>query len=203
MIDEAVVPRCCDGCGSSFKPWGYARERAIRERDGRRRLVRPRRVRCRGCLVTHVLLPAHVAPRRADSAPVILGALLAKAGGRGHRSIAAELSLPAGTVRGWQRRATANAQRTRAEAMRLAVQLDPLLGQVAPTGSPLADALEALGTAVAAARLRLGLSVGSPTALAMVIGRSLLIRSAHDRLASSRAPVCPDVADNPRMSPAP
>lgn len=174
MVDEAVVPRCCDGCGSSFKPWGYARERAIRERGGRRRLVRPRRVRCRGCRVTHVLLPAHVAPRRADSAPVILGALLAKASGRGHRSIAAELSLPAGTVRGWLRRATANAEQTRAEATRLSVELDPLLGQISPAGSLLADALEALGTAVVAARLRLGPSVGSPTALAMVIGRALL-----------------------------
>jgi transposase-like protein len=174
VVDEAVVPRGCDGCGASFRPWGYARERAIRDRGGRRRLVRPRRVRCRGCRVTHVLLPAYVASRRADSAPVILGALLAAAGGRGHRSIAAELSLPAGTVRGWLRRATANAEQTRAEAMRLSVELDPLLGQVCPSGSPLAGALEALGTAVAAARLRLGPSVGSPTAVAMVIGKSLL-----------------------------
>jgi hypothetical protein len=174
VVDEAVVPRGCDGCGSSFKPWGYARERTIRDRDGRRRLVRPRRVRCRGCQVTHVLLPAHAAPRRADSASVILGALLAKAAGRGHRSIAAELSLPAGTVRGWLRRATANAERTRAEALRLAVELDPLLGPVSPAGRPLAEAIEALGTAVAAARLRLGPGIGSPIALAMVIGKSLL-----------------------------
>ena len=126
VLDETVVPRCCDGCGSSFKPWGYARVRVVRERGGRRRLVRPRRVRCRGCRVTHVLLPAIVAPRRADSAHVILGALLANAGGRGHRSIAAELSLPAGTVRGWLRRANANAEQPRGEAMRLAVQLDPV-----------------------------------------------------------------------------
>jgi len=124
--------------------------------------------------VTHVLLPAHVAPRRADSAHVILGALLAKAGGRGHRLIAAELSLPAGTVRGWLHRATANAEQAQVEAMRLTVHLDPLLGRLAPAGSPLTDALEALGAAVAAARLRLGLSVGSPTAMAMIIGKSLL-----------------------------
>jgi hypothetical protein len=58
--------------------------------------------------------------------------------------------------------------------MRLAVELDPLLGQVSPARSPLADALEALGTAVAAARLRLGPSIGSPTNVAMVIGKSLL-----------------------------
>jgi hypothetical protein len=77
---------------------GYARERAVRERGGQRRFVRPRRVRCRGCRVTHVLLPALIAPRRTDSAHVILGALLARANGRGHRSIAAELSLQASTV---------------------------------------------------------------------------------------------------------
>lgn len=174
VLDESVVPGCCDGCGSSFKPWGYARVRAVRERGGRRRVVRPRRVRCRGCRVTHVLLPARVAPRRADSAHVILGALLAKAGGRGYRSIAAELSLPVGTVRGWLRRATANAEQTRGEAMGLAVQLDPLLGPVAPVGGPLAEALNALGIAVAAARLRLGPSVGSPAAMTMIIGKSLL-----------------------------
>jgi hypothetical protein len=58
--------------------------------------------------------------------------------------------------------------------MRLAVELDPLLGQVRPAGNPLADALEALGTAAAAARLRLGPGIGSPTNIAMVIGKSLL-----------------------------
>jgi hypothetical protein len=57
--------------------------------------------------------------------------------------------------------------------MRLAVELDPLLGQVAPAGNPLVDALEALGTAVVAARLRLGPNVGSPTTLTMIIDRSL------------------------------
>jgi hypothetical protein len=77
-------------------------------------------------------------------------------------------------VRGWLRRANTNAEQARGEAMRLAVQLDPLLGPVRPAGSPLADALNALGTAVVAARLRLGPSAGSPTAIAMIIGNSLL-----------------------------
>jgi hypothetical protein len=174
VLEESALPRCCDGCGSSFTPWGYARVRAVRERGGRPRLVRPRRVRCRGCRVTHVLLPAFLVPRRADSAHVILGALLAKAGGRGHRSIAAEVCVPAGTVRGWLRRANANAEKTRGEATCLAVQLDPLLGPIAPIGSPLGEALNAVGIAVVVARLRLGVSVGSPSALAMIIGKSLL-----------------------------
>ena len=174
VVDEAVVPRGCDGCGSSFKAWGYARERAIRERDGRHRLVRPRRVRCDGCLVTHVLLPAHAALGARTRHPSSSARCWPRPEGAGTGRSPLELSLPAGTVRGWLRRATANAEQARAEAMRLAVELDPLLGQVLPAGSPLADALEALGTAVAAARLRLGPSLGSPVAVAMVIGRSLL-----------------------------
>jgi Domain of unknown function (DUF6431) len=174
VLEEAVVPSSCTGCGSSFSAWGYARVRAVRERGGRLRLVRPRRVRCRGCHVTHVLLPADAVPRRADAAHVILGALLANAGGRGHRWIAAQLGLPAGTVRGWLRRASANAELVRAEAMRLAIDLDPLLGPITPAGSRLGDALEAVGTAVVAARLRLGPSIGTPTAMAMVVARSLL-----------------------------
>lgn len=173
VLDEAVPPSSCDGCGGSFKRWGYARTRVVRERGGVRRLVRPRRVRCGSCLVTHVLLAAVLVPRRADSAHVILGALLAKANGRGHRAIAADLSLPAGTVRGWLRRASANAERVRGDAMRLAVETDPLLGQIEPAGSLLGDALNALGAAVAAARRRLG-PIGTPIAMAMIIGKLLL-----------------------------
>jgi len=173
VLDEAVPPSSCDGCGGSFKRWGYARTRVVRERGGVRRLVRPQRVRCGSCLVTHVLLAAVLVPRRADSAYVILGALLAKANGRGHRAIAADLSLPAGTVRGWLRRASANAERVRGDAMRLAVQTDPLLGQIEPAGSLLGDALNALGAAVAAARRRLG-PIGTPIAMAMIIGKLLL-----------------------------
>lgn len=173
VLDEASPPDSCAGCGNSFGRWGYARARLVRERGGSRRLVRPRRIRCRGCLITHVLLPALLVPRRADTAPVILTALLAKASGHGHRAIAAELTLPPATVRGWLRRADANAERTRGDAMRRAVVLDPLLGRSEPAGSTLGDALDAVGVAVRAARLRLG-PIGSPTAMAMIIGGQLL-----------------------------
>jgi hypothetical protein len=45
----------CPGCGEVLAPWGWARERVLRgSGDGRVRL-RPRRTRCRGCAVTHVL----------------------------------------------------------------------------------------------------------------------------------------------------
>lgn len=173
VLDDVEPPGSCGGCGGSFKPWGYARTRVIRERDGVRRLLRPRRIRCGGCRVTHVLLPAVFAPRRADSAEVILAALLAKAGGCGHRSIAADLSRPPGTVRGWLRRADANAERVRARAMRLAIEADPLLGPITPERTALGDALEALGVATAAVRRRLG-PTGTPLALLMIIGSGLL-----------------------------
>ena len=173
VLDEAVPPSSCDGCGGSFKLWGYARTRVIRDGGAVRRLLRPRRIRCSGCRVTHVLLPAVFVARRADSAQVILAALLAKASGRGHRPIAADLRLPPGTVRGWLRRASANAEPVRARAMRFAVEADPLLGPIEPAGTVLGDALEAVGVAAAAVRRRLG-PLGPPLPMAMIIGSGLL-----------------------------
>ena len=90
----------CAGCGGSLKPRGNARPRSIRQGRGGRREVRPRRVRCRACRVTHVLLPASCLPRRADTVEVVGAALLAKAHGKGHRAIAAELGLPPRDRRG-------------------------------------------------------------------------------------------------------
>ena len=58
------------------------------------RVLRPRRGRCGGCLVTHVLLPVTVLLRRAYAAEVIGAALLARAGGHGHRWIGAALQVP-------------------------------------------------------------------------------------------------------------
>src|SRR5580704_14165931 len=56
----AAGEMCCPGCGGVLAPWGWARERVLRgSGDGRVRL-RPRRTRCRGCAVTHVLLPVTV-----------------------------------------------------------------------------------------------------------------------------------------------
>jgi hypothetical protein len=168
------LPAWCPGCSGRLRPWGYARTRAVRGRHGRRLLVRPRRVRCGGCRVTHVLLPAAVgAPRRADMIEVIGAALLASARGRGHRRIAAELDRPAATVGGWIRCATARAEHIRITATRLAVDLDPLLGPFQPIGTALGDALDALGVAVAAAIRRLG-RIAAPWQLAASISGGLL-----------------------------
>jgi len=90
----------CPGCPGVLAPWGWARRRGVRGVGW----LRPRRARCPGCLVTHVLLPVTVLLRRADAVEVIGAALTARAAGLGHRRIAVWLGVPAGTVRGWLRR---------------------------------------------------------------------------------------------------
>ena len=92
-------PACSRGVLSG---WGFARTRRVVGLAG---AVRPRRARCRSCLVTHVLLPVTVLLRRAYAAEQIWMSLLVRASGVGHRRIAARLNIPATTVRGWLRRA--------------------------------------------------------------------------------------------------
>jgi hypothetical protein len=107
-----------------------------------------------------VLLPGVALLRRVDLAQVIGQALLAKAQGRGHRVIAGELGVPATTVRGWLRRFAERAELVRAHFTRLVVWLDPQAGPVCPRGSPVADAVEAIGTAAVAAARRFGPGLG-------------------------------------------
>jgi hypothetical protein len=102
-----------------------------------------------------VLLPAAWLLRRADAASVIGSALLAKAAGQGHRSIAAALGRPASTVRGWLRRFGARAEQVRVLFTLLLFRLDPQAGPLLPRESVFADALEALGRAGAAGVRRL------------------------------------------------
>ncbi len=159
--DPGVVERelvagglACPVCAGELRPWGHVR-RWLRGRESER-LVCLRRSRCRACLVTHVLLPVVVLGRRLDLAEVIGAALAAKVAGAGHRRVAAGLGLPASTVRGWLRRFAARAELIRAHFTALAYRLDPELGPITPRGSPLADALEAVGVAAAAVVRRLG-----------------------------------------------
>lgn len=145
----------CPGCGEELRPWGFARRRTLRGRRGSLRL-RPRRGRCRGCGGTHVLLPVVALLRRLDLAEAIGTALVAKARGTGHRPIAARLGVPPTTVRGWLRRFAARAEGIRAHFTALAHRLDPSLGEIAPRASPFSDAVEAIGVAARAARMRFG-----------------------------------------------
>jgi hypothetical protein len=58
-----------------LRSWGWARPRDVHGLAG---LLRPRRARCPGCLITHVLLPLTVLTRRAYAGEVIGAALTAR-----------------------------------------------------------------------------------------------------------------------------
>ncbi len=146
----------CPDCDGELRPWGWARWRVVRDR-GREREIRPRRSRCRSCLVTHVLLPTLLLLRRRDLAAVIGEALQARhVGGQSRRVVAAAAGVHPDTARGWLRRFTARAEEIRVTFTGLAHRLDPELGPISPRASPAVDALEAVGVAAGAAARRLG-----------------------------------------------
>lgn len=93
--------------------------------------------------------------RRRDAVEVIGAALAAKAGGVGHRQAALLVGVPPSTVRGWLRRMAVNAEQVRVWFTVLAHDLDPMLDPVAPTGTAVGDAVEAIAVAARAASLRL------------------------------------------------
>lgn len=154
LVEEQVrqARLACPDCGSELRPWGSARRRTVRGYGS----VAPRRARCSGCRSTHVLLPVNCLARRADGVEVIGSALIEKAAGAGHRPIAARLDRPVSTVRGWLRAFGRNAERIRVLFMGLFAVLDAAPAPLAPAGSPFADAVSAMGAAVAAARRRVG-----------------------------------------------
>ncbi|MFD7342291.1 DUF6431 domain-containing protein [Streptomyces violascens] len=144
----------CPSCGASLAPWGHGRLRQVRGDLGARLFVRPRRSRCTGCGVTHLLLPEMVWPRRTDAAEVIGAGLEIAALGMGHRQVAAHLGLAEDTVRGWIRRF-----RRRSEAVRryftvtlVALADDPVMPE--PAGTPLADAVSVVVAAHRAAAVK-------------------------------------------------
>lgn len=161
-VDAAVVEAdlaagrlVCPVCDGELRPWGWARRRVLRERR-KDRWVQPRRSRCRSCGATHVLVAVSCLCRRRDAVEVIGRALLAWQAGAGHRRIAAGIGVPVTTVRGWLRRFAANAGFLAGQFVALAHRLDADLGRLAPRGSPVGDALEAIGVAAAAAVRRFG-----------------------------------------------
>lgn len=162
----------CPGCKARLRRWGWGRERELRSRAGTRRF-RPRRSICAGCGTTHVLAPEDGLVRRRDAVADIGDAVVAKAGGCGHRAIAARLGVPAATVRGWLRRFAARAEEIRAHFTRWAVALDPMLGSIEPTGSAFTDAVEAIGIAASAAVRRLRPRPAWQLACALTAGRLL------------------------------
>ena len=144
MLEEGSL--CCPVCGGRLARWGYGRWREVFGPGRAVREVRPRRSRCAGCGVTHMLLPARMLLRRADEAPVIGAALAAAARGLGYRRIACELGVPEDTVRGWLRRAAGGRGRSGGvHRVAAALSADPV--PLEPAGSPLADALVAVAAA--------------------------------------------------------
>jgi hypothetical protein len=127
----------------------------MRDIDGEVRL-RPRRSQCRSCGSTHVLLPDRCLLRRCDSAEVIGGALVAHAGGAGHRPIALGLGRPPSTVRGWLRRFRGRAVELAGFFVQWLLVLAPATDPPASTGSPVGDVVEAVGLATKAGRDRFG-----------------------------------------------
>jgi hypothetical protein len=155
--DLAAGRLCCPRCRVGvLGGWGCARLRVLRTRDGQRRL-RPRRGRCREvwCLSTHVLLPDVCLARRQDAVEVIGEALLYSAR-ESYRRVAERLGVPAETVRDWRLRFGSRAGLIADHFWRWARVLDGALPLPEPQGSPVADALEAIGCCARAASLALG-----------------------------------------------
>lgn len=143
----------CPDCRAALRPWGWARPRGVHGSTG---VLRPRRARCPVCLITHVLLPVTALLRRAYAVEVIGAALTARAGGSGHRAVAATLGVPAATVRGWLRVMAARLEATRIHLLQVARRAG--VDQPVPKalGCPWRDVLAALGAATTAVTSRFG-----------------------------------------------
>ena len=165
------------GCGDTLKRWGHGRRRYVRGLGADTIDVRPRRVRCRGCGATQVLLPAALQPRQADSTKVIGTALARKAKGQGYRRIAAALGRSPSTVRRWLRRARDPAhlnrlwQRGAQELIRLHADA---FNTLASTSNLLLDCLTVLAAAAWWARRRLGITEPMWTLIGLYTGGRLL-----------------------------
>jgi transposase-like protein len=164
----------CPGCGGRLAPWAHARSRVVFGTGLVRWRLRPRRARCTGCRVTHVLLPASVLARHRDEAGVIGAALELAAGGVSCAGIARLLGRPAGLVRRWVRRLASRAGQVRAVFTVLVAELDPDPPPAGPAGSPLADAVAAIAAAAAAFGRRFLVAV-SPWELASAVTSGSLL----------------------------
>ena len=117
------VPRPdCPSCSSPVVSWsGYWRH--VRWRGRCRKIFIPR-VRCRGCGVTHALLPAFVLAWRLDVVESVGAVIGQVAGGAcGVRPAAATARVPYTTARGWVRRFSVRAGELAVSFSALAVEL--------------------------------------------------------------------------------
>ena len=167
----------CPGCPGRLAGWGHARVRVIRGEGGIGWPLRPRRSRCSGCGVTHVLLPVSCLLRRADGVAVIWAALAGKAGGLGHRPLARLLGRPESTVRDWLARFASRAELVRGVFTVWWCALDADPPPLPAAGSEVGDAVAAITAAAVAARRRWpGRLVSlSPGELASSVSAGLLL----------------------------
>lgn len=147
---EVACPSCRDG---KLAGWGFARSRPV---VGMAEPVRPRRSRCRGCAVTHVLVPVTLLLRRAYLADLIWAAVVAKAVGAGHRMIGRRLGVPVSTVRGWLRVIEGRAEAVRDWFVSIAVTAGVDVSIPKATGSRCGDVIAAVGAATEAVTARFG-----------------------------------------------
>ncbi len=153
----------CPSCTGPLQPWGHARARTVRDHGTTTVALRPRRARCRTCRSTHVLLPAVVAPRRADTTAVIGSALLASARGTGYRRIAAEMARPLSTVRRWIRAVhdPEHVEWLRTQGVACLARFDrDVISNLTPQPTRPADALNALAAAAVTLQPRVAPPVG-------------------------------------------
>lgn len=165
----------CPDCSAPLAPWGRARTRTVRDREGARLTSRPDRARCTGCRATHVVLDAGLLAHRGYSVGVVGQALLAAAAGSGHRPIAARLVVPEGTVRGWLRRARGAARQLHELGVQTTVLLDPDVLPALDRADPLTLALDALGAAALAFGRRFDREDTDPWARINVLTRGRLL----------------------------
>ncbi len=114
-----------------------------------------------GCGATHVLLPVTCLARRADVAVVVGAGLVLAAAGWGYRRVAGRLGRPEATARGWLRRFRASAEPVRVAFTVLLGAVDPDPPGLAPAGSPIGDAVNAVLAVGAAVTARWGPAVGA------------------------------------------
>lgn len=187
----------CPACSGVLAGWGRARPRQVRGPDGPVQLC-PRRSRCTGCRVTHVLLPVTALLRRADNAAVIVSALVAKASSRvGFRRIAADLARPAETVRGWLRRFGERAEAVRSvfTVWLRAVDPDPVMPDAA--GGVLVDAVVAIVALATAIGRRFVLSEVSLAETAVAVSGGRLLAPGWPGPAAQHEPTLPPTPITP------
>jgi hypothetical protein len=164
----------CPLCQGRLAPWSHARPRIVFGEGALRWRLRPRRARCAGCGVTHVLLPVNMLVRRRDEIGVIGAALHLAGEGVSCRVIAESLGRPVGLVRGWVRRLVSRAEQVRVVFTVLQVALDPDPPPIEPASSSVAEAVHAIVAAAVAAGARFVFMV-SPWELASAVTSGSLL----------------------------